>query len=294
MSSVESKGARGKGFSGLRVLSLESRRQREMAQLIVNNGGAPMVVASTREIPIEENPEIASFVSSLRGGQIDAVVFLTGVGTRMLAQAAESFCPRQELIQALSKIAVIARGPKPVAALRELGVPITLTVPEPNTWREILQTLDANVDKVPARRKRMVVQEYGAPSTELLAGLKERGAIASSLHIYRWEQPEDKEPLREAIRAILDNQIDLVLFTSQVQLLHLLEVAEEMKLRQEALAALNRKVIASIGPTTSEALRAHGISVDFEPSHPKMGFLVKEAADKSAELVQKKKQSLGG
>jgi uroporphyrinogen-III synthase len=278
-----------KGFAGLRVLSFESRRQREMAQLIANNGGQPMVVASTREVPLEANAEVAGFVASLLEGKFDAVIFLTGVGVRMLAQAAESSCPREKLVEALSKVGVVARGPKPVAALRELGVPVTLTVPEPNTWREILQTLDSNAEKVPVHGKRVVVQEYGAPSTELLAGLKERGALASSVHVYRWEQPEDKEPLHSAIKALNTNEVDVVLFTSQVQLLHLLEVAEEMKIREKIVQALNRTVVASIGPTTSEALRAQGIGVDFEPLHPKMGFLVKEAADKSAELVGRKR-----
>jgi uroporphyrinogen-III synthase len=48
-------------------------------------------------------------------------------------------------------------------------------------------------------------------------------------------------------------------------------------------------VIASIGPTTSEELQRHGIEADLEPSHPKMGFLVREAAEQSAELLRRKR-----
>lgn len=276
------------GFAGLRVLSFESRRQREMAQLIANNGGHAIVVASTREVPLEGNAEVEEFVSSLIQGNVDAVIFLTGVGVRMLAQAAERICPREKLLEALGRVAIVARGPKPSAALRELGVPITLTVPEPNTWREILQMLDANSVKLPLRGQRVAIQEYGAPSVELIAGLQERGAIPVPVHVYRWEQPEDKGPLRQAATAIVRGEVGVVLFTSQVQLLHLLEVADEMNARKQVLEGLQRAVVASIGPTTSEALRAEGVQVDFEPSHPRMGFLVKEVADKSAELVANK------
>jgi uroporphyrinogen-III synthase len=279
----------GKGFAGLRVMSFESRRQREMGQLIVNNGGRPVVVASTREVPIDSNPEVASFVSGLLAGQFDAVIFLTGVGTRTLAQAADTVCPRERLVESLGRTAVIARGPKPIAALRELGVPVTLSVPEPNTWREILRTLDENADKVALPGRRIAVQEYGAPSTELLAGLSERGALVTPIHVYQWAQPEDKGPLREAVKTLIQDGIDVVMFTSQVQLLHLIEVAEEMKLREEVVQALNRAVVASIGPITSEALRAQGVGVDLDASHPKMGFLVKEAAEQSAALITRKK-----
>lgn len=277
------------GFNGLRVLALESRRQREMAQLISNNGGQPMVVASTRDVPIEHNPEINQFVSALLAGKFQILIFLTGVGARALVQAAEAVCPREQFAEALKKTTIIARGPKPVAALREFGVPVTLTAPEPNTWHEVLQVLDDNKDRVPLQGKQVAVQEHGAPSPELMAGLAGRGAQASSVRVYEWAQPEDKGPLREAVMALSRNEIDVVLFTSQVQLTHLLEVAAEQNLSKETVQALNRAVVASIGPVTSQALREHGVQADMEPSHPKMGFLVKEAAEQSAALRERKK-----
>ncbi len=278
------------GFNGLRVLSLESRRQREMAQLISNNGGQPTVVASTRDVPIALNPEINRFVSSLLVGELQLVIFLTGVGARALILAAETICPRGKFTEALKKIAIVARSPKPVASLREFGVPVTLTAPEPNTWREVLQILDDNKSRVPLQGKQVAVQEHGAPSPELMAGLAERGAKASSVRVYEWAQPEDLGPLREAVAALTRNEIDVVLFTSQVQLTHLLEVAEAQNLREETVQALNRAVVASIGPVTSQALHEHGVLADMEPSHPKMGFLVKEAAEQSTALQMRKKK----
>lgn len=277
------------GFSGLRVLSLESRRAQEIAHLIQSNGGQPIIVPSTREVPLGASPEVGNFVAALLAGQFQAVIFLTGVGARALAVAADAFCPRKEFVAALGRTATIARGPKPVAALKELGVPVTLTVPEPNTWREILQVLDANAEKVLVRGRRIAIQEHGAPSNELLQGLAERGAITVPVHVYQWALPEDKAPLKAAVSALIRKEIDIVLFTASVQLQHLLEVAEEMDQRDELLRALNHTVVASIGPTTSQTLKTHGIVVDMEPTHPRMGFLVKEAANRSAELLHAKR-----
>ncbi|MGH9513574.1 MAG: uroporphyrinogen-III synthase [Terriglobales bacterium] len=276
------------GFNNIRVLSLESRRSKEIAQLIINNGGRPTVAPSTREVP-DSNPEELNFAASLLQDQFAAVIFMTGVGTRALVQAVEPVCSRAQFAAALGRTNVVARGPKPIAALRELGVPVTLAVPEPNTWREILQVLDQNPDKVPLRGKRIAVQEHGVPSPELYAGLRDRGAEVIPVHVYQWSLPEDVTPLREAIFAIARNEIDAALFTSSVQIVHLFQIAEELKLRDDLVRNLNRAMIASIGPVTSETLREYGITVDLEPTHPKMGILVKEAAEQSERLLREKR-----
>ncbi|MGH7805546.1 MAG: uroporphyrinogen-III synthase, partial [Candidatus Binatia bacterium] len=130
------------GFDGLRVLALESRRATEIAELIRRHGGEPVSAPSMREIPLEENEAAIDFAHRLAAGEIDVVVLLTGVGTRALAAAIEGVLPRDALAAELRKRTVLARGPKPVAALRELGLAPTITVPEPNTWRELLAALD--------------------------------------------------------------------------------------------------------------------------------------------------------
>ena len=266
----------GSGFGGLTVLAFESRRALEMAKLIENHGGKAMVVPAAREVPSACRAGLSEFAASLLDGSVDVVIFLTGVGTRALAQAMEQFCSRAEFAAALSRVSVVARGPKPAAALRELGVPITWNVPEPNTWRELLQLLD---EKGVALEDRLVaIQEYGAPSRELLAGLSQRGARALTIHVYDWALPEDRTPLKNAILALEQDEIDVTLFTAAVQVCHLIQVADEINARDSLVRALNETTVASIGPVTSEQLREYGIRVDLEPTHPKMGFLVSEAA----------------
>ena len=278
----------GNDFANLRVLSLESRRSREMSQLIANNGGQPTVVASTREVPSGPNDEESAFAAGLLEGQFPVVIFMTGVGTRALAQAIEPTCPREKLVEALNKVTVVARGPKPVAVLREWEVGIALTVPEPNTWRELLHALDENKERIQLKGTSVVVQEHGVPSKELYAGLAERGALVFPVPVYKWEPPEDTGPLKSAVRNLASGNFDVVLFTSSVQVHHLFRFADELGEHKNVAEGLRRAVIGSIGPVTSETLREFGIAPDLEPSHPKMGFLVKETAEKSAELLHHK------
>jgi len=276
-------------FAGLRVLALESRRGEELARLIETYGGRPVVAPAMREVPLESNQEALEFVRALLRDEFDMVIFLTGVGTRALTGVAETLGPREEYAAALRRVRVVARGPKPVAALRELGVTPNVSAPEPNTWRELLHALDAEAASQPTRGLRIAVQEYGVASEELLTGLQERGARVTRVPVYRWALPEDVAPLRAAVRALAREEIDVVLFTTSIQVSHLLQIASEMSQEEPLRTGLRRCAIASIGPTTSEELRSHGLEADLEPSHPKMGFLVKEVAERSAEILRRKR-----
>jgi uroporphyrinogen-III synthase len=264
------------GFAGRVVLSFESRRSKEIATLIENYGGRPMVAPAVKEVAAENSADISRFATALLQAKINLVLFLTGVGTRALARAIEPFCPREQFISSLSKVPVLARGPKPAAALKELGVPITWNVPEPNTWREILQVLEIN--HVPLQGQQIAIQEHGIPSRDLVEALKQRGAEIFPVHVYDWALPEDTSPLKNAVTALLDSRVDVVLFTAAVQVHHLFQIAEETGSRDALVGSLRRTRVASIGPVTSEALSEYGIRANLEPTHPKMGFLVREAA----------------
>jgi uroporphyrinogen-III synthase len=280
-----------KGFAGLRVLSLESRRGAEMAKLIANHGGEAIVAPSMREIPLETNTEALAFARKLLAGEFDMIIFLTGVGTRALVRVVETIYPLDRYLAELRKIVVVARGPKPVSVLREWNVPITVTAPEPNTWRELLRALDENAAAFPLKGQRVAVQEYGVSNADLLAGLVQRGAQVTSVPIYEWALPADTGPLRSAIAAIARNEIDVILFTTATQADHLLQIAAEMNEEDAMRRALSRILVASIGPTTSERLREFGIAPDMEPTHPKMGYLVSEAAQRGAEILQQKRNA---
>ena len=270
-------------FNGIRVLALESRRAKEMAALIATYGGQPVLAPAMREVELDSDSEATRFASTVLQGGFDMVIFLTGVGTRLLAAIAETVTSREQFVSALRHVRVVSRGPKPVAALKELGVVVHVTVPEPNTWRELLAALDRELPPPALQDLRVAVQEYGAPGAELLAGLQERGARVTRVPVYRWALPDDLEPLRAAIRSLAANEIGVAVFTTSVQISHLFQVAAEMALEESLRAGLRRCVIASIGPTTSEELQRRDLRADLEASHPKMGVLVKEVSDRCAE-----------
>ncbi|HWQ52320.1 MAG TPA: uroporphyrinogen-III synthase [Bryobacteraceae bacterium] len=270
-------------FDGLRVFAFESRRAAEMAHLIRNRQGEPFVAPSMREVPLEENQEAFRFAERLFAGDFDMVILLTGVGTRLLQKTLAARYPAERFREALGRVTLVARGPKPVAALREMNLAPAITAPEPNTWRELLSAVEGRPER------RIAVQEYGRSNPELLDGLRARGAEVTPVRVYGWDLPEDTGPLREAVRRIAAGEADVAMFTTAMQVVHLFRVAEESGVAMPAFeAGLTRAVIGSIGPTTSEALEEHGLRPDLEPSHPRMGFLVQETAARAREILAAK------
>jgi len=261
-----------------------------MASIVSSYGGQPVSAPSMREVPLESNPDAIAFADALERGGFDLVILLTGVGARALVAVVERVRgSRDSFVRALGRTKVVARGPKPVAVLRELEVPVWLTAPEPNTWREVLSALDGKQGEFSLSGRRVAVQEYGASNPDLVSGLEARGAHVTRVPVYQWALPDDLAPLEAGVRAIADGRIDVVLFTTATQVVHLLKVGEMLGVHDAVRKGLKNCVVASIGPTTSEEMREQGIEPDLEPTHPKMGFLVREAAERASEILQKKR-----
>ena len=276
-------------FGGLKVAAFESRMAEEMDRLIARYGGQPLVAPSMREIPLEDNHAVFRFGDQLLARQFDMVILLTGVGTRTMVEALKTRQPLETIKAALARVSLVARGPKPIAALKELGLTPEIAVPEPNTWRDVLQALD---DRKPVAGLRVAVQEYGVSNAELLDALRQRGALVTRVPVYRWALPVDTDPLRQVLGAILAGQVDVVLITNAVQVDHVMQMLSEDNQAERFRQVMRRIVVASVGPTASERLRSHGLPVDLEPSHPKMGILVKEASERAPLLLQQKRSAL--
>ena len=275
-------------FNGLRVLSLESRRAKEVEKLIRTYGGEPIVVPSMREVGLESNQHVLEFAAKVLEGKYDLIIFMTGVGVRALVEIVQTRYDREEFLAALRKVKIAARGAKPSSALRELQIAVEVTSEEPSTWREMLQAIDGAFGNS-LGDMHVAVQEYGASNPELLTELSSRSRELTKVPVYQWALPEDLQPLRECVLGILSGMVDVVLFMTAVQIIHLFRVAEQMGVQEDLREALRKTVVLSIGPTTSEELAHYGIEPDFEPSRPKMGFLVNEAAQYSSRLLEKKR-----
>jgi uroporphyrinogen-III synthase len=271
-------------FAGLRVLSLESRRAQEIEGMIRRLGGDAFVAPSVQERALEDHADTLRFVENLETGEFDLVVFMTGAGLAFLRDVVAARMPVDRLADALRRVTIVCRGPKPVPLLREMNVPVHVIVPEPNTWKEI-------VDAVAVRtERRIAVQEYGRPNLEMNRALENLGARVTPVAIYRWELPAEAEPLREAARRLAARAFDVVLFTSSVQLDHLFEVARTLGLEEKVTEVLRKKVaIASVGPIMTATLESYGLPADIIPNHPKMGALVKAAAESAAAVLVSKR-----
>ena len=273
-------------FNGLRVSALESRRRDEFARLIERFGGVASVSPSMRELPIDKNKEAVDFAYRIMTGEVGLVIFLTGVGFKHFLSTVEKHVDRQRLLNSLSDIITIARGPKPVAAMREVGLQPSYRAAEPNTWREVLQLIDQSI---PISNVTIGLQEYGVTNHSLIAGLEARGARVLSVKVYQWDFPEDTKPLCENIASICQGGQDVLMFTSAHQAVNLLRMAEQMGCEAQLRSSLDRMVVASIGPTTSEMLHHLNLPVDVEASPNKMGHLVQQASEKSHRILKAKR-----
>jgi len=258
-----------------------------MAELIRRHGGEPTVAPSMREVPLSENGAPRELFQEIEAGQIDLVILLTGVGTRTMVEAAAIHYSRERIVALLGSVTVLARGPKPVAALKELGLQPALTAPEPNTWKEVLAVLDSNLE---LKGKRVAVQEYGITNQELVSSLEARGAKIARVPVYRWALPNDIAPLKAAIREIKSGKADIVIFTSATQVENVFQVAQQDGSVADLPQALARTLLVSIGPVCSEALARVGLKPDFEPEHPKMGFMIGELAQHGRDLLEAKRR----
>lgn len=271
-------------FAGLRVLSLESRRAKEIEALIRRLNGDAFVAPSVQERPLEDHGDAVRFVERLESGEFDLVVFMTGAGIAFLRDVIAGQMPIERLAVALRRVTILCRGPKPVAVLRAMNVPANIVVPEPNTWKEIVGVVASRPER------RIAVQEYGRPNPEMNAALERLGARVTAVAMYRWELPDDIEPLREAARRLAARSFDVVLFTSSVQLDHLLEVSRTIDVEQQVREVLRKDVaIASVGPVMTATLESYGLPADIVPKHPKMGSLVKAASESAATVLATKR-----
>jgi uroporphyrinogen-III synthase len=262
---------------GGRVIALlEARRAAELGQLVETYGGTVRHAPALREEPVEDLAGIAAFLDALCAKPADVAVFQTGVGTRALWAGVERLGRTDEWRTRLERAVVVARGPKPTAALRELDVRIDHRVPEPHTTHEMLAVLR----EVGVAGKTVAVQHYGEANVELVEALRAHGAAVVEAEVYRWALPDDLAPLQQLVRDLPTGTIGALVVTSQVQVRHLFQVAERLGLEADLAATLRRHtLVAAVGPVAARALWDHGVGVDLEPGHPRMGALVRALAE---------------
>ncbi len=258
-------------LTGKRIAILEARMSGELANLIQRHGGEVIQAPALKEASVEASAEVNELIERLQTQAIKYIVLQTGVGVSGLLNEAEKLNRKDELIALLQAATVIARGPKPLAVLSRNGIKAQVVTDEPHTTTDLIaacQMLDLSHQTV-------AVVHYGERNANFTAALQRQGATLFEMCLYEWQLPDNLAPLQSLITATINGELDVVTFTSQIQARHLFQVAESSGQAEELRHALQTKtIVASVGPTCSEALRTFGIAPQIEPEHPKMGFLV--------------------
>ena len=270
-----------------KVAAFEARLGLKMKKLIEKHQAIPLVASVLKEIPLTENKKAFEVFSQISSDVFDYIILLTGVGTRTFIETLSTHIPKEKIIEILSQQKIIVRGPKPATVCNLNKIPIVLKAPEPNTWKEILSSIQ---DHFSIHSKKILIIEYGTPNEQLILALTTLGAHIHTLSVYRWSLPDDLKPAREVIEQIIQQKVDFVLFTSAIQVDHMLQIAQQMKKELPLRKGLYHSVIASIGPVTSERLAEKQIFPDIESFPNKMEDLVEIVSQKGPKILDEKQK----
>ncbi|MBV8085592.1 MAG: uroporphyrinogen-III synthase [Chloroflexi bacterium] len=257
-------------IGGRTVALLESRRATEAADLVRRYGGKPLSLPVLREAPLDNDTESRAALRQLCSSGTDALILLTGVGTRALFDLATKYELGTKLRAVCKKALVVVRGPKPTAVLRELKVRIDRTAESPNTSEEVL----AAIAQDPI--KRAAVQLYGSPDPLLMDGLRSRGIEVLELPVYRYGFPQNLEPVLSFLRG--GDKPDVLAVTSANQVRNLFDIADINGLSDALREKLDGVAVASVGPVSAKGIEEHGLTVAIQPENPTLGALIREIA----------------
>lgn len=252
------------------VAILETRTGAHLAEMVTRRGGIAMSAPALEEVPDIEPAAVIGLLDRWRARAFDIVIFQTGVGTAALFAAADAAGVTGTLLAQLAAARTVVRGPKPTAALNARTVRIDIRAQTPFTTDTVLDALSG----VNLGNSAVLVQRYGAANQKLTDALRQRGAAVEEIATYRWALPADQRPLERLLDALRGDTVDAVVFTSAVQIHNLVSVARTHGVAEDLPTCMKRRVIASIGPVCSSALRHYGITPTFEASPPKLRFLI--------------------
>lgn len=257
------------------VAIVEHRFTKEFSALFERLGAKVHACPLLEEKPVENREELQDFVRQVVSGKLDAMIFLTGVGARFLVAEAELMGIKDDFLKALGKMTIVVRGPKPVAALRQLGVHIDV-IPVNPTTEGVIEAL-RNRD---LKGKRVGIQLYGTPNPQLVSALETNGASVTPVQVYAYGAASDSSAVDALIKAILGGRIQVMAFTSAPQVRMLFDFAVQLNAAEELEKALkSRVVIASIGEVTNRALAERNLAPAIVPAQSKMRALAEAVAE---------------
>lgn len=251
-----------KDLEGCRIVVPESRELDLFAAMLEAQGATTLRCPMVAILDLEDDSAALDWLRRLAAGGFDDLVLLTGEGLRRLLGIARRAGIDASVIEALGRLRTVVRGPKPVRALREIGLAPGLTAQAPTT-EGVIATLVA--EKLAGRR--VGVQLYpGNPNDLLLDFLRGAGAVPDAVLPYRYASDAETGKVRDIIVAMAAGRVDLIAFTSSPQLRRLADVARESHLEDALKQGMARTRIAAVGPVVAEAITALGGTVAIMPA----------------------------
>lgn len=245
-----------------RVVVPESRELDRFSTMLERYGATVLRCPLIRIRPVDETAALDSWLERLVEGRHDTLAFYTGEGVTHIVSRAEQLGLREQVLGAFANAQKIARGPKPGAALRKLGLAADVVTEIPTT-----DGLLATLESLPLQGRRVGVQVYpGSPTERLAEALSELEAEFDPVLPYRYALDEDDDQVASVIRQMANGEVDLIAFTSKLQVERLVEVATRLGVEQELAQAFRATAVAAVGPIAAAAVQMAGGTVQIQPA----------------------------
>ncbi|MDQ2796291.1 MAG: uroporphyrinogen-III synthase, partial [Actinomycetota bacterium] len=262
-------------LAGWTVGITAARRREELGDALERRGAKVVYGPAIRTVALTDDTQLREATNRCLDAPLDFVVVTTGTGFRGWLDAAETWGSAEALTTALAASTILARGPKVRGAVRASELREAWS-PESESSFEMLEHLLANYDLDGAR---VAVQLHGEPLREIVDALRAAGADVIEVPVYRWEAPEDEQPLCRLIEAVATGSVDALTFTSAPAAVNFLRTAGVLGCGEDVLAALAGSVLCvAVGPVTAAPLVAAGLPVA-QPERFRLGALVREVVE---------------
>lgn len=254
-------------LAGRTIALAEGRQLEELAQMLEKEGATTLRCPMVSILDAPDAAPVVVWLRDLVAGCFHYVVLFTGEGVRRLLGFAEREGLRDAVIAALDRTHTVTRGPKPVRALKEIGLAPTTVAVVPTT-DGVITALGSE----PLQGATVGVQLYAETNPAFLRFLHEAGAVARTVLPYVYAPAADGSRVADLIERLRRGEVAVFVFTSSPQVDRLYEVAAERGLEEKLQEGLTRTKVAAVGPVLAEHLRAKGAKVDI---CPEQGFVMK-------------------
>jgi uroporphyrinogen-III synthase len=254
-------------LDGRTVALAEGRQLEEMAALLEAEGAAVLRCPLLSILDAPAPAPVEAWIDELVAGKLGLVVLMTGEALRRLVGFAGRAGRRDAFVAAMGRVPTLSRGPKPVAALREIGLKASKVASAPTTDGVL-----ASLREEDLRGKAVGVTLYGSDNPRLTDYLTSAGATPRPVMPYVFAPASDDERVVGLITKLAQGAIDVLVFTSSPQVDRLWEIAEKRGLTTSLQQGLARTRVAAVGPLVADTLRGRGAPVHI---CPEQGWVMK-------------------